>query len=111
MDLVTQVRFPPPQLNPKPFSRPLVVEGRRMTLRQYAVGVDFQKVPPGESVDIAYEHSSPGLFLHNRMESTMLSFNVEAETIELSRWILLPCGGEHRSFQLVLFPTGEPKEV
>jgi hypothetical protein len=104
----TQVRFPPQQLKPKIFSQ--TVEGSQQgeKLAHWEIGVDFQKVPAGDPVDIIYEHSSPGLFLRNGADSTTLTFEVEAETVELTRWLLLPQGREYRSFQLIRYQTGKP---
>jgi len=73
------------------------------------VGADFQKVPAGDSVDIVYEHLSPGLFLHEGVGSMGLSFDVETETVKLSRWLLLPQGKEYRSFNLIRYETGKPE--
>ena len=41
--------------------------------------------------------------------STTLAFDVEAETVELSRWLLLPQGKAYRSFQLIRYETGKPE--
>ena len=56
----TQIRFPPQQLSPKLYSRPL--EGSRPgeKMVHWEVGASFQKVPAGDAVDIVYEHISPG---------------------------------------------------
>ncbi len=107
----TQVRFPPQQLRPRLYGRSL--EGTREGEKQmhWEVGADFQKVPAGESVDIIYEHFSPGLFVREGVGSNTLEFEVEAETVELSRWLLLPEGQEYRTFQLVRYPTGKPELV
>jgi hypothetical protein len=107
----TQVRFPPQQLRPKLYSRNLAAQGRTDNLRHFEVSASFDKVPVGEAVDIVYEHLSPGLFLKSGIESTTLSFDVEAETIELSRWLLMPQGREYRSFEIIRYPTGNPKAV
>src|SRR5215207_5393966 len=77
----TQVRFPAQQLQPKLYSRNLTDRMSREplprdNLRYWAVGADFSKLPAGESVDIMYEHSSPGLFLHGGLNSTSLAFDV-----------------------------------
>ena len=75
----------------------------------WEVGADFLKVPPGDSVDIIYEHLSPGLFVREGPGSSTLAFDVEAETVELSRWLLLPEGREYRTFQLIRYQTGKPE--
>ena len=43
------------------------------------------------------------------MGSTTLSFAVEAETVEISRWLLLPKGKQYRAFQLIRYETGKPE--
>ena len=105
----TQVRFPPQQLKPELYSGNLSGPAGSEKQRQYEVGANFQKVPMGESIDIVYEHLSPGLFLRAGVKSTSLAFDVEADTIELSRWLLLPEGREFRTFELVRYPTGMPQ--
>jgi hypothetical protein len=105
----TRVRFPPQQLAPKLYSRTLAAPDGGEGLRHFEVGVDLRKVPSGESVDIIYEHLSPGLFLRSGIGSTTLPFDVEAETIELTRWLLLPQGKEYRSFQMIRYESGKPE--
>lgn len=105
----TQVRFPQQQLAPKLYSR---TEGEsRQGERQvhWEVGVDFRKVPPGDFVDIVYEHTSPGRFLRDGIGSTTMPFEVEVETVEMTRWLLMPQGREYRNFQLIRYPTGKPE--
>jgi len=106
----TQVKFPPQQLKPKLYSRNLNPTGGGEKQVHWELGVDFRKVPAGDIVDIVYEHISPGLFLREGVDSTTLSFNVEVETVELSRWLLLPQGKEYRTFQLIRYPTGKPEK-
>jgi hypothetical protein len=104
----TQVRFPPQQLKPKLYSRKLGVSNRGESLIRWEVGADFEKVPVGDIVDIMYEHISPGIFVRGDAESSTLAFDVEAETVELSRWLLMPQGREYREFQLIRYQTGKP---
>ena len=56
----TQVRFPPQQLKPTLFVRNLENTSRGEKQARWEAGVDFQKIPPGESLDIIYEHLSLG---------------------------------------------------
>jgi predicted acylesterase/phospholipase RssA len=107
----TQVRFPAQQLSPKLYSRNLEDSPRGERLVHWEVGADFLKVPPGDSVDIVYEHISPGLFVREGAGSSTLAFSVEAETVELSRWLLLPEGQEYRNFQLIRYATDKPDVV
>ena len=105
----TQIRFPPQQLSPKLYSRPL--EGSRPgeKMVHWEVGASFQKVPAGDAVDIVYEHISPGIFLRKGAGSATLAFEVEAETVELTRWLLLPQGRQYRTYQLIRYKTGKPE--
>jgi predicted acylesterase/phospholipase RssA len=105
----TQVRFPSQRLNPKLFSRAFDNGARNEKLVHWEIGADFAKVPRGDSVDLIYEHLSPGLFLRDGVGSTTLAFDVEAETVELTRWLLLPRGEEYRSFQIIRYETGKPQ--
>jgi predicted acylesterase/phospholipase RssA len=105
----TQVRFPPQQLAPNVYSRAFQGSARGEKLVHWEIGADLLKVPPGDSVDIIYEHLSPGLFLSEGTGSTTLSFDVEAETVELTRWLLMPQDKEYKSYQVVRYKTGKPE--
>jgi hypothetical protein len=104
----TQVRFPTQQLKPKLYSRSLESSRSGEKLVHWEVGADFRKVPAGDSVDLIYEQFSPGLSLSEGVGSNTLAFDVEAETVELTRWLLLPEGKEYRTFQLIRYQTGQP---
>ena len=104
----TQVRFPTQQLKPKLYSRSLESSRSGEKLVHWEVGADFRKVPAGDSVDLIYEQFSPGLSLIEGVGSNTLAFDVEAETVELTRWLLLPEGKEYRTFQLIRYQTGQP---
>ena len=60
-----QVRFPPQQLKPKLLGCSLANTPRGEKQVSWEATVDFQKVPDGESLDIIYEHLSPGEFLRH----------------------------------------------
>lgn len=105
----TQVRFPPQRLKPKLYSQTQPAPDHSEKRMRWEVWADFRKVPGGDSADIMYEHMSPGLFLRDGIGSTTLAFDVEVETIELTRWLLLPEGKEYRSYQLIRYPTGKPE--
>jgi predicted acylesterase/phospholipase RssA len=104
----TQVRFPAQQLKPKLFSRAVDGTASGENLRHWVVATDFSKVPGGDTADIIYEHLSPGKFLRDGIGSTTLAFDIETETVELTRWLLLPEGREYRSFKMVRYKTGKP---
>ena len=66
-------------------------------------------MPAGDYVDLIYEQLSPGVFLGEGVGSNTLAFDVEAETVEMTRWLLMPQGKEYRSFQLTRHKTGKPE--
>lgn len=107
----TQVRFPPQLLSPTLYSRGVPAASGSETPTHWEVHGDFTKVPPGESVDIAYEHMSPGLFVREGNGTATLGFDVEVETVELTRWLLLPEGKQFRDYRLIRYETGKPESA
>ena len=105
----TQVRFPAQELRPKLFARPAGVAPDGAKLVHWEVGADFRSVPSNESVEIIYEHISPGRFLREGIGSVTLPFDVEVETVELTRWLLMPEGKEYRRYQITRHKTGNPE--
>jgi hypothetical protein len=105
----TQVRFPPQQLQPRLHSQSTGSSTLGEKLVHWTVSADFTKVPAGDAVDIIYEHLSPGLFVHDSVDSHSLAFEVETETVELTRWLLLPKGREYRNFQLIRYESDKPE--
>ncbi len=103
----TQVRFPEQLLKPRLYSRETGATLNGEKVLQWEVRADFARVPVGDAVDIAYEHMSPGKFLRAGIGSTSLAFEVEAKTIELTRWLLMPQGKEYKSFQIIRYETGK----
>jgi hypothetical protein len=106
-----QFRFPQQQLRPAlrashPGDPPDLNKPGR-----WEISVDFEKVPPGETVDITYEHLSTGEFMRFNEGSTTLPFEIDVETAELNRWMLLPEGREYRNFSLIRYQTGKPGTV
>src|SRR5262249_9206903 len=67
--------------------------------------------PAGDFVDLIYEHLSPGEFLRHGEGSTTLTFEVHAETAEMTRWLLLPEGKEYRNFRIIKYKTGKPEKA
>lgn len=102
----TQVRFPEQPLKPRLYSRETGASLDAEKLLHWEVRADFGRVPVGDAVDIVYEHMSPGRFLRSGIGSASLAFDVEAKTIELTRWLLMPEGREYKSFQIVRYETG-----
>ena len=105
----TQVRFPPQLLMPTLHSRTAEETPGSANQTHWEVHADFTKVPPGQSVDIVYEHISPGLFIREGNGSATLAFEVEVETVELTRWLLLPHGRQFREYRLIRYETGKPE--
>ena len=105
----TQVRFPPQLLTPTLHSRSKHVSSGDGKQVHWEVQADFNKVPPGEPVDIVYEHISPGLFVREGGGSATLAFDIEVETVELNRWLLLPEGREFRDYRLIRYEMGKPE--
>ena len=105
----TKVRFPAQVVTPTLHSRNVPDSAGDARLTRWQVYADFTKVPAGEAVDIVYEHMSPGLFIREGNGSATLSFAVEVETVELTRWLLLPQGRRLREYRLVRYPTGHPE--
>ena len=109
--LSTQVRFPPQVLTPILYSRSLQDSATAARGAHWEVRADFTKVPPGEAVDIIYEHTSPGLFVREGNGFATVAFTVDIETVELTRWLLLPKGRQFREYRLVRYPTGKPESA
>jgi hypothetical protein len=107
----SQIRFPVQPLRPK--LRMMDVEsaipGEKMC--RFEASVDFQRTPAGETVDLIYEHYSPGLFLKRGDTSTSISFVTEGDTAEVTRWFLMPRGKDYRSFRITRYPTANPGAV
>ena len=104
----TQVRFPPQLLPPTLLARNLTAPDSEKLVKWF-VQADFTKITPGESVDLVYEHESPGLFVREGNGAATLSFDVEVETVELTRWLLLPEATQFREYRLIRYETGKPE--
>ena len=107
----TQVRFPPQLLTPTLHARSAQDAPGSEGPTHWEVHADFTKVPPGESVDIVYEHMSPGLFVREGNGVVTLAFEVEVETVELTRWLMLPEGRQFRDYRLIRYETGKPEST
>jgi hypothetical protein len=107
----TQVRFPVQQLKPKLYVRNIGSSPDGEPLRHFSVGADFRTVPSDDAAEIVYEHISPGRFIREGAGSVSFAFDIEAETLELSRWILMPEGREYSSFQITRYSAGQPESA
>ena len=104
----TQVRFPAQDLRPTLYAQEIGTNALGQQMIHWTVGLDLQRVPPGESVELIYEHVAPGKFVMEGMSSNTLSFEVEAHTVELTRWLLMPQGKTYKNFLLIRYKTGQP---
>ena len=102
------LRFPAQDLEPKLYAQDMGTDARGQKMVHWTVGVDLRRVPPGDFVELIYEHISPGVFVTEGMSSNTLSFGVEAPTVELTRWLLMPEGKKYKNFQLIRYKTGDP---
>jgi hypothetical protein len=107
---LTQVRFPAQELQPRLLVH-LEENGTTGEYRRWEMVVDCERVAPGDMVEILEEHLSPGDFVHDHGAFATLQFEPEAETAELTRWILMPEGREYKRHRLVRYETGKPETM
>jgi hypothetical protein len=108
---LAQVRFPPQQVPAKVRMCPVESSVPGQKECRWEASFDFEKVPAGDHVDLIVEEFTPGQFLHRSETSTTLVFDTQADTAEMTRWILLPKGKEYRNFRIVRYKTGKPDTV
>jgi predicted acylesterase/phospholipase RssA len=108
---LTQVRFPSQELQPRLLVHREENGATGEKRRRWEMIVDFERVAPGDLVEILEEHLSPGDFVHDHGASATFRFEPEAETAELTRWILMPEGREYKSHRLVRYETGKPETM
>jgi hypothetical protein len=85
------------------------VDGERQC--RWHANWNFDKVPAGEYVDLIYEHYSPAVFLRREDGSTSVAIHMQADTAEVTRWILMPEGKEYKNFRILRYPTGKPEKA
>ena len=105
----TEFHFPAQQLQPRLRMCEGEISSPGQEECQWEVDFDFQSVPPGEFIDLLVEHRSPGEYLEGTQSGSSFSFLVQAETAELTMWILMPRGKEYRSFRISRHETGKPE--
>jgi hypothetical protein len=107
----TQVRFPEQQLQPRLRMSNLEssVPGDKQC--RWQVTWNFEKVPPGEYVDLIYEHYSPAVFMQRGDRSSSVAIHVQADTAEVTRWFLMPKEKEYKSYRILRYETGKPENV
>jgi predicted acylesterase/phospholipase RssA len=106
---LTQVRFPQQELQPRLRVHREEDRVTGATQCHWEMSVDCAKVAPGDLVEILEEHISPGLYVHDNGGSATLTFEPQAKTAELTRWILMPEGREYKSHRLLRYEKGKPE--
>lgn len=99
-----EVRFPTQAL-PGKVVKTLQSDGK--AYRWDAV-FDFTKAPVGTAMDLIVEIQSPGIFLRGSESSTGMGFAIEAETAELSQWVLMPKGRQYGNFRYIRYKKDQP---
>jgi hypothetical protein len=107
----TAVHFPQQRLRPKLLMSP--VEGLPPGQKEYhwIARYDLEKIPVGEFVDLVVEDHDAGLYLQRGENGSAISFEVRADTAEMTMWLLMPEGREYRDFRIVRHKRGAPKMV
>jgi predicted acylesterase/phospholipase RssA len=105
----SQIRFPEQRLQPKLHMTKLDLPGEKRT--RFQATWDFEKVPPGEYVDLIYEHYSPAVFMRRGPNSTSVAIHMQADTAEVTRWFLMPRGREYKNFRVIRYENGKPQRA
>jgi predicted acylesterase/phospholipase RssA len=106
---LAQVRFPPQQLQPRLRRSNVGSSASGQSECHWEASFDFEKVPAGEYVDVIVEFLAPGQFVRRGEDSTTYVYEIQAETAEVTRWLLLPRGKEYRNFRIIRYKTGKPE--
>jgi predicted acylesterase/phospholipase RssA len=107
----TQVRFPPQELWPKLRVMNVDGPGAGQKSKRFEASIDLRKIRTGSTVDLIYEHISPGNFVKHSEGGTSLDFNLEADTAEVTRWIFMPAGKVYVTFRLYQIEVGKPDTI
>lgn len=107
----TALRFPAQTLHPTLKMCDLENTGSGQGECQWEVSFDFKHIAPGEFVDLFKEEHSPGHYLRGNHDTLILPFRIQAETAELTMWILMPQGKEYKSYRIIRHLTDKPSSV
>jgi hypothetical protein len=107
----TRVRFPPQELPPT--LRVMSVDGPGAGGKscRFEASIDLRKVRTGATVDVIYEHVSPGNFVTRCEGGTSVEFRHGADTAEATRWVFMPSGREYVSFRVFQLEVGKPETI
>jgi hypothetical protein len=70
---------------------------------------DLERIPIGDFVELVVEDHDPGRYLQRSENGSALSFDIWAETAEMTMWLLMPQGREYQGFRIVRHKRGEPR--
>ena len=70
---------------------------------------DFLGVPAGDFAEVMLDERSPGIYLEGGLGGAGITFEVQAQTGELTTWLLMPRGREYQSFNISRHQTGKPE--
>ena len=104
------MRFPPQELQPKLLRANLPDTGQGEKQVLWQVAYHFGQVPVGEPIDLMVEYYSPGSYMRRAESGTTLPLDIRTPTAELTLWILLPTGREHKSWRVIRYPKETPDD-
>ena len=70
---------------------------------------DFLGVPAGDFAEVMLDERSPGIYLEGGLGGAGITFLVQAQTGELTTWLLMPREREYQSFNISRHQTGKPE--
>lgn len=100
-----EVRFPSGQALPAQVVKTALNDGKGF---RWDAIFDFTKAPAGTPIDLIIELEAPGAFLRGTDLSTGMSFGIEAETAELTQWVLMPKGRDYKNCRYVFYKKDQP---
>jgi predicted acylesterase/phospholipase RssA len=101
--------FPDQELRPKLRMCNAVSSATGPAECRFEARFDFQGVPPDQFVDLTIEDRSPGHFLERGQSGSAVTFLVEAETAELTMWLVMPKGKNYRKWHMSRHQTDKPE--
>jgi hypothetical protein len=104
-----QFRFPPAQYQPRLRRTSVEKSSTQEASSNFEVSVDLSKLPKGQVVDVIYEHYSRDVVLKRGTNFTTVAFPSAVDSLEFTRWLLLPSGEKYRSYQILRYETGKPE--
>ncbi len=107
----TEVRFPRQELAARLLRGTVPEAAGGQGENHCEAAFDFEKVPPGEAVELYFEYLAPGKFLRCDDNSCHLVCETRAGCEELTMWILMPEERKYESWHLIRYKAGAPETV